>query len=1004
MDLKSRPRPSPVGRLLTRSSFFGLAAFLVTSAFAPVFGRAPVDFDGFLKPLFAKSCVKCHGGEKTKGKVNLKEIGSAAQLLAKPDLLKELVDVVDARDMPPEDEPQPSEAERARLLDALRTALREASAGSEAVRNPVRRLNRFQYNNVVKDIFGLKLDLFPLPEKLMTRLSPYLQTAAGGAMPDRVDVASFALAPKPGMKEVKPFPKDLRAAHGYDNQANQLTLSPLLLDAFLRLSVSIVDSPDFHQGNVGVWNEFFKEPEGDADLAAEVRQRLDAFLMRAFRRPSEKATLDRYVAYVLGKLKQDVPFTAAMKKVASAALSSPKFLYRYDPEGDRVDLFALASELSFFLWVSGPDDELLRLAESGELAKPEILGKTIDRMLSDPRVERFLDVFPAQWMQLENVLAATPDPKKHRLYGLDPNQPAGLRMLLEPLLLFDAVFLENRPLVELLAPAFSYRSDFLKTWYHSDLTPPPFDAAAITEENRVNAERRKTLETNLSAARTDLAVLLDPIKEHILETRRNDPLAPEPVDLKPYAAWEFDGDLKSSVGSFELKVHGKDKKVRFENGGVVLRDRTYLQSPNLPVELKAKSLEVRCFLPNLDQRGGGVMGIQGPGDFFDTIVLGERKNRHWISGSNGHSRTLDFPESTPETAKPDEPLHLVLVYEKDGTTTLYRNGKPYGKPYRKGAATFPKNRTSVIFGLRHLPPGGNKHLAVTIESARLYHRALTPAEASSAATGQNLYVSAQDLDQALNPEQKAERERLTALLKQTEADLKRVPPPKNPNKERQAHKQRFDNEVRAKLRSNAFQRAPVSDPRYGGVITNAAVLSMTSGPKRTHPISRGAWIIEVIFNDPPPPPPNDVPPLKDDADQRHLTIRERFAKHRENPDCAGCHSRIDPLGFALENFDVVGRWRDKYENGRDVDPSGTLLRKHPFADIVRFKQAVAGEDERFAKAFTAHLLRYGLARELAPADHLAIEAILQKTAPEKHALRALVKQVARFLVRGPGGG
>ena len=106
------------------------------------------------------------------------------------------------------------------------------------------------------------------------------------------------------------------------------------------------------------------------------------------------------------------------------------------------------------------------------------------------------------------------------------------------------------------------------------------------------------------------------------------------------------------------------------------------------------------------------------------------------------------------------------------------------------------------------------------------------------------------------------------------------------------------------------------------------MLSMTSGPKRTHPIARGAWIIEVILNDPPPPPPNGVPPLKDDGNSRNMTIREQFAKHREHADCAGCHSKLDPLGFAMENFDLTGRWREKYGNGREVDSSGKLMRKH----------------------------------------------------------------------------
>ncbi|MDA1017161.1 MAG: DUF1588 domain-containing protein, partial [Planctomycetota bacterium] len=435
--------------------------------------------------------------------------------------------------------------------------------------------------------------------------------------------------------------------------------------------------------------------------------------------------------------------------------------------------------------------------------------------------------------------------------------------------------------------------------------------------------------------------------------------------------------------------HGK---IEFKDGLVVL-NQAYLLSSGLPIELKAKSLEVWCKVHGLDQRGGGVMGVQGPGDFFDTIVIGERQPRHWISGSNGFSRTEDFPESTPET-KHGELLHLAMTYAADGTTTLYRDGKPYGKPYRRGNAVFPKDQSSVIFGLRHLPPGGNRFLNVSIDKARLYDRALTPEEVAASASGNNLYVSDEDLLLAMTPEQKAKRAALIKTLDQSQVALKEVPANQDPAKLQQETQQRFEDELRNMMRSQIFERVAASDPRYGGVITNAAVLSMNSGPKRTHPIARGAWIIEVIFNDPPPPPPNDVPPLNEDDSAKELTIREKFAAHRANPSCAGCHSRLDPLGFAMENFDITGRWRDKYENGKSVDASGTLLRKYPFDGVVGFKESLVKEDRRFARAFTSHLLRFALARELGPADSVTIDAIVTKTEKEHFKLKSLIKEVA----------
>ncbi|MBC8352894.1 MAG: DUF1588 domain-containing protein [Planctomycetes bacterium] len=949
--------------------------------------QAASDFDTFLNPLFAANCTTCHGEEEVNGKVNLKEITSAKQFLGNPTLIKEVIEAIDANDMPPEGEPPLDEKVRTKLLSTLKTLLREATSGEEVKQLQIRRLNRFQYNNSVKDLFRLKVDVFELPEKLMTRRGNYLN-AVSNKMPDQVDAASLSLNPTAGLSEVKAFPKDLRAAHGFDNQANQLTLSPLLLDAFLRLSVSIVESPDFNEQNVGIWNDFFKEPTTAYDMQTEIRSRLDPFLKMAFRSTVDSATLDRYSAYAMSKMNHGLSFTDSMKKVASAALSSPMFLYRSPAADGNEDQFALASRLSFFLWGSSPDLELLQLAESGELSKPENLNNAIGRMFADPKIERFLDAFPSQWMQLENVLAATPDPNKHRLFSLDKNNPASLQMVLEPLLLFDAVFIEDRPIVELISPKFSYQSEFLKTWYTTDLNPPQVDTRKIAEENRHNEQRRKGLDSIIETTQAELAALVQPVKAKLLADRKKDAGVEEPVDLKPYAAWEFNGDLKESINSLDLTAHGK---IDYQDGMVVL-NKAYLLSEGLPIELKAKTLEVWLKLDDVEQRGGGVMGIQGPGDFFDTIVLGERQSRHWISGSNGFSRTEDFPDSSPESTS-NQVLHLAMVYTEEGTTTLYRNGNPYGKPYRKGAAAFPKNDSSVIFGLRHLPAGGNKFLSVSLDKARLYDRALTAAEVASSSSGDNLYISNEELLQALTSEQKAKWESLRKSIEQSEVALELIPQPQDPEKVQQDTQKRFEDEIRKQLRSEAFERVAASDPRYGGVITNAAMLSMTSGPKRTHPIARGAWIIEVIFNDPPPPPPNDVPPLNDESSSKELTIREKFAVHRENPTCAGCHSRLDPLGFALENFDITGRWRDKYENGRDVDSSGTLMRKHEFDGIGRFKESLVKENRRFAKAFTGHLLRFALARELTPYDSLTVDTIVDKTEKDGFKLKSLIKEV-----------
>ena len=124
-----------------------------------------------------------------------------------------------------------------------------------------------------------------------------------------------------------------------------------------------------------------------------------------------------------------------------------------------------------------------------------------------------------------------------------------------------------------------------------------------------------------------------------------------------------------------------------------------------------------------------------------------------------------------------------------------------------------------------------------------------------------------------------------------------------------------------------------------------------------------------------------------------LTIRERFAAHRENPSCAGCHSRLDPLGFALENYDITGRWRDTYTNGRDVDAAGVLRQTHPFAEAIGFKAALLEEQRPIARGLTEHLLRYALGQELTPADRIAVEAIVAATSEHGYRLKDLLRSV-----------
>ena len=660
-------------------------SFLVFAVLAALAGSSlGVDtkglFDTEIKPFFKQHCIKCHGeGDKIKGKLDLRTYSDHAELLQDADRIEDIISVIEEGEMPPEEEPKIDGQIRVDILEGLNKTLVEAIKSSRSSsQTPIRRMNRFQYANAVKDLLKLKVEVYPLPERMMRDRSNYFKPETG-KIPSKITVSSRPLGKsgliEPRLSGVAPFPQDLRAEHGFDNRGDHLSLSPLLMESFLNLSRSIVLSENFNRKNCGVWPQLFEEPKEKDRTNKIINERLNHFLTRAFRRPVDLATLNRYSSHATELIKSGSTFLDAMKETVSAILASPRFLYLYNSESKNSKDYELATRLSFFLWGSIPDDVLIERAASGDLSNPDVLRAEVERMLLDGRLKRFCDSFPSQWLQLDRIISSVPDPKKYPdFYYAPPNYRTTMDMMMEPLLLFETILVEDRPITDLIDSDYSYRSKRLSKWYDS-------------------------------------------------------------------------------------KVEGR---------------------------------------------------LGGP---------------------------------------------------------------------------------------------------VTM----------------------------------------------------------------------------------------AFERVSINDRKEGGVITSAAVMTMTSGPEETKPITRGAWISGVIFNDPPEPPPADVPTLENDDSElaKQMTLRERFSSHRDNPDCAGCHKKLDPLGFALENFDAVGRWRDQYHNGREVDSSGILFRKHKFNDVVEFKDAIMSEKDRFTKALVSHLLSFSLGRKLSAFDSPTVDLVAKKVKESDYSLRVMIHEIVQ---------
>jgi hypothetical protein len=210
-----------------------------------------------------------------------------------------------------------------------------------------------------------------------------------------------------------------------------------------------------------------------------------------------------------------------------------------------------------------------------------------------------------------------------------------------------------------------------------------------------------------------------------------------------------------------------------------------------------------------------------------------------------------------------------------------------------------------------------------------------------------------------------------------------------------------------------FRRVPLpNDSHRGGVLTMAAVLKVTANGTTTSPVLRGAWVLDRVLGTPPPKPDVDVEAVEPDI-RGATTIREQLAKHRARAECAGCHAKIDPPGFALESFDVIGGWRDyyrsvgkgdpavvkgrtmRYKKGPGVDPADVLLDGRRFRDIDEYKQLLLADKDQLTRALAEKLLTYATGGPPVRADRPEVEAVVARVRAKDYGFRALVHEVVQ---------
>jgi hypothetical protein len=191
----------------------------------------------------------------------------------------------------------------------------------------------------------------------------------------------------------------------------------------------------------------------------------------------------------------------------------------------------------------------------------------------------------------------------------------------------------------------------------------------------------------------------------------------------------------------------------------------------------------------------------------------------------------------------------------------------------------------------------------------------------------------------------------------------------------------------------AFQRVALTDNQRGGLLAMAGVLTLTSNPNRTSPVKRGKWVLDNFLGTPPPPPPPNVPELdKPGGPIVAETLRKRLEIHRTNPACANCHLQMDAIGLALENYDLIGRWRMN-DGGKAIDTSGVLPDGSKFNGPGELKKVLLTKKSQFTHTLTDRLLTYALGRGIERTDRCNLDSMTKSVENKGYKFSAIVEAV-----------
>jgi len=963
-----------------------------------------------LRPFLKQYCYECHGARKQE---NEKRFDSLGVDLSKPQTLaawQGILDQLNLGDMPPEGAPRPPATEVERMVEVLTSRLKEAyarhrSTGGETV---VRRLNRFELRNTVRDLLYIND-----PDLRVGNVSGLVDNNGNG----RVENTST--------DPFRAFPGDEQEG-GFDNIGDRLVMSDfllkLMLDAAeesLQLATETSPRPDpaarrfaghINKRGTGDMEQYGRELHPGFDVLYRSGT-LSADALGAGVGSSVRYRLTLEISghnqqHPWGELiptNQEEPFLVSVRLYKARSRNEHVVLRQLRVPGDgEIHKYTLETWidrkwLPQVTWDNGPSsreartDLLMQKYLPGAFrAAPtnkEIPDKDAynqaraawSREMATTLLENYQGPnLRVHSMTLEPLVEQWPPRSHTALYGTGPADQVDVEALLH-------VFAERafrRP----VTPA--EVSPFVAL-VRSQMKPEP----AAFESTAIQGLTYRTYKGKWSKL-PDFSTLT-PTGEGSLV---NGLLDLRPADLEEHFGMVFEGTLNArQAGEYHFQIASDDgSRVIVDGQTVIEHDGLHGASTRkgvIPLKAGLHPVRVEYFAygkPNSLQASWS-----GPGFASTPLAVGKTAPRPPGGVSADSARAMKALQAG----------YMAILCSPD---FLYIHEKP-------GRLDDHEIATRLSYFLWSSMP--DERLVGLARSGRLTKASVIQQEVDrmlddprAAAFTRHFTERWLRLDKlSESPPERAgpfrvywDRRLEPVIVAQTDAYFADLVARNGPIRDLIDSDYTFLNESiatvfygRNDVKGEFLRKVPTNDPRRGGILTQPSVMTATANGVDTSPIVRGIWVLENILGTPPPPPPPDVEPLSPDL-RNAKTIREQLQLHRTQDACASCHRKIDPLGFAFENFDPIGRWRDRYpKGGHEIDPSATMSTGRQVADVIEFKKMLMDREELVIRCLAGKMLAYSSGRILESTDRGDVDEIVRKLQDKGNGIRDLIKLVVQ---------